>query len=118
MADSAPTRDPATRAALRASVLVMMLISVSAQASAREMGRGFCDASHSARIALQARLIVGRLLPAETEAGLCTGIRFEMPREPATQLNLQQCLMQACCGSAPTVRTLRAALLNLPPPAL
>ena len=114
MADSAPSRDPASRAALRASVLLMMLISVSAQASARGVG----DVSHSARVALQARLIADCLLPVQTQAGLATGIRFELPtRSPASVAPPHRTLGVVESRDRLRPRLLRDALLNLPPPA-
>lgn len=113
MADPAPSRDPASRAALRASVLLMMLISVSAQASVRGLG----DVSQSARVALQARLIADRLLPAETEAGLASGIRFETAETAARTASADTPRPVAAPISRRQPRLLRPALLNLPPPA-
>ena len=114
MGDTTPTRDPASRLALRASVLVMMLVSVSAQASAR----GLTEVSHSARIALQARLIADRVLPAKTQEGLARGIRFEILESPTPQTLANEGLAPDAMRSPPMRRLLRDAILNLPPPAL
>jgi hypothetical protein len=113
MADAAPSRDPATRAALRASVVLMMLISVSAQASARGIG----DVSQSARVALQARLIAERLLPVQTEAGLASGIRFESPDATPVAGAVRAEGVECRLATRAAPRMLRAELLNLPPPA-
>jgi hypothetical protein len=113
MADAAPTRDPASRFAIRASVLVMMLVSMSAQASAK----GLNEVSHSARVALQARLIADRILPAQTQEGLARGIRFAAIDCPLTQTTSATGFAIATDRETPAVRLLRDDLLNLPPPA-
>lgn len=118
MAEIAPTREPASRFALRASVLVMMLVSVSAQASAKGFNRGLSEVSHSARIALHARLIADCLLPAQTEAGLAKGIRFEIPRDPAQPTTSSATVRAGLSPERPRVVLLRAELLNLPPPTI
>lgn len=94
----------------------MMLVSVSAQASAKGLNRGLNEVSHSARVALQARLIADSLLPAQTEAGLTQGIRFEMPLRPACHRAASRRLGTPVHFNAEPIRILREALLNLPPP--
>ncbi len=113
MGDPTPSRDPLTRVTIRASLLVMVLLSVSAEASVR----GFGEVSHSARIAMQARMIADRLLPAATEAGLARGIRFAEPTGPAAQLQIGQAIPVADATIAPVPTLLREELLSLPPPA-
>ena len=91
----------------------MMLVSVSAQASAK----GLNEVSHSARVALQARLISARILPAQTQEGLARGIRFAAIDCPLAQIQANVGLVNPDKCKAPNVRLLRDGLLDLPPPA-
>lgn len=112
MGEATPTREHPSRAALRASLLFMMLISVSAEAS-----RGVGEMAHTARAALQSRLINEHLLPARTHAGLVRCIRFAAPEEPATARSCGD--GRPTGGEAPTMprpRMLAHALIDLPPP--
>lgn len=122
--EPATTRDPAgrdqcSRASVRTSFLLMMLISMSAQASIQasaQATRGFGEISLATRLALQHRLIAEHLLPAATATGLSCGIRFEMPTEPLLQAVEPTGVATVDAPWAPPASTLLEALLNLPPP--
>lgn len=101
---------------MRTSFLLMMLISMSAQASVQASARGFGEISHATRLALQHRLMAEHLLPAATATGLSCGIRFEMPTEPVLQAVDSTGVAAIESPWAPPSATLLEALLNLPPP--
>lgn len=107
-------RDPSTRVAVRASLLLMMLISVSAQASVQASVRGFGEISHATRIALQHRLLAEHLLPAST--ALPCGFRFESSREPLLKKTGAVYLGSGTGEVPPCSLLLFETLLNLPPP--
>lgn len=105
-ADAPQSRDHGPRVALRASVLVLVLVSLSAGAASRHA------AANAAATAIR------HTLPVVTAGGLGTGIRFEIPAtgvEPVPG----DTRPRLAGGDAPTARApmLREALLDLPPPA-
>lgn len=104
----ASSRETGPRAALSASVLLLMLLSLPVTAGVR----GPVDPASSARVGLSPHFA----LPVEIARRLCAGIRYEMPDSTPV-------CVPGTVGGSPVadsggcgVRMLLPSLLDLPPP--
>lgn len=105
----APSRESGPRAALSASVLLLMLLSLPVTAGVR----GPVDPASSARIGLSPHFA----LPVEIARRLCAGIRYEMPDSAPVCVPVSAGPKPDAATDVRGVRMMRPSLLDLPPPA-